>query len=113
MLPQINTISKRKEVEAVFKKGRSRFGFFCGVKVKKGETQHTRFVIVVPAKVIKKATGRNRVKRRISEIARIELPRLQPGWDIFILALPPAKESNYQELQRELTQHFRHLHLYA
>lgn len=112
MLPRKHTINKKKEIETLFQKGRSSFGGPCGVKVIKNNSEITRFAIVVPAKVAKKAVARNTIKRRLSEIARKELPFLQEGWDVFVLALPPAQGQTYRQLQQSLTHHLRRLHIY-
>lgn len=113
MLPKDNKIRKKKEIESVFQEGRASFGGACGVKVKKNPASLTRFVTVVSLKVAKKAVARNRLKRQLQEILRQELPRLQPGWDVFVLALPAARGSEYRELQQSLTRHLRRLGLYA
>ncbi|HEU0266146.1 MAG TPA: ribonuclease P protein component [Candidatus Saccharimonadaceae bacterium] len=41
--------------------------------------KHSRFAVVVSKKVLKSAVGRNRIRRRIYEIVRAELPHLSPG----------------------------------
>lgn len=65
-----------------------------------------RVAIVISKKVIKGAVGRNRVRRRLFEVVRHELPKLQSNSDIVVLvfsaevlALP----------QPELVETVRHL----
>ena len=41
--------------------------------------------IVISKKVLKSAVGRNRVRRRLFEIVRGELPKLQPNSDIALI----------------------------
>lgn len=49
------------------------------------------------------AVVRNRVKRRLREIARRRvLPRVAPGWDLVIIAWPPAATANSAALADEL-----------
>ena len=44
-----------------------------------------RIAVVISKKVIKSAVGRNRVRRRLFEIMRHELPKLQPNSDIALI----------------------------
>lgn len=49
------------------------------------------------------AVARNRVKRRLREIARRQmLPRVAPGWDLVIIAWPPAAMADSAALAAEL-----------
>jgi len=95
MLNKKNKIQKKKEVENVFKNGKSSFDKFLGLKVIKTENKINRFVIVVSAKVSKKAVKRNYIKRRLHEIARLNLRYLDQGHDFFVLALPPIIEKTF------------------
>lgn len=47
--------------------------------------KHSRFAIVVSKKVHKSAVGRNRIRRRLYEIVRLELPRMKQVHDVAIL----------------------------
>lgn len=44
-----------------------------------------RVAVVISKKVIKSAVGRNRVRRRLYEIMRQELPKFQPNSDIVLI----------------------------
>jgi ribonuclease P protein component len=44
-----------------------------------------RVAVVISKKVIKSAIGRNRVRRRVYEIVRQELPTIQPNSDIVFI----------------------------
>ena len=55
-----------------------------------------RVAVVVSKKVLKSAVGRNRIRRRIYEVVRLELPAIEPKHDIVllvfsseVLTLPP------------------------
>lgn len=47
--------------------------------------KHSRFAVVVSKKVHKSAVGRNRIRRRIYEVVRHELPHLSPAHDVAIM----------------------------
>lgn len=66
--------------------------------------QPTRVGIVVGGKVSKRATIRNRIKRRLRSGLRQLLPSLSPGWQLVIIARPAAWECDYAQFLRELEQ---------
>lgn len=45
----------------------------------------SRVAVVISKKIIKRAVGRNRARRRVYEIVRNELSELQPNHDIVLL----------------------------
>lgn len=58
---------RKKEVERLFKKGQFKKGANFTIKYLKNRAGHFRVAIVIPKKVIAKATDRNRLKRKIAE----------------------------------------------
>lgn len=75
--------------------------------------RHSRFAVVVSKKVHKSAVGRNRIRRRMYEIIRAELPKITSAHDIVvivtsgeILTLPAS------DLQQLLQQSFQQAKLY-
>lgn len=68
--------------------------------------KHSRFAVVVSKKVHKSAVGRNRIRRRIYEVARHELPKFKAPHDVAIMvfsseliSLPASElEQTIQEL---------------
>ena len=68
--------------------------------------KHSRFAIIVSKKVHKSAVGRNRMRRRLYEIVRHELPKMTRPHDVAIMIFSsevinaPADELN--ELLRQL-----------
>lgn len=47
--------------------------------------KHSRFAVVVSKKVHKSAVGRNRIRRRVYEIVRHELPHFKSPHDVAIM----------------------------
>lgn len=46
----------------------------------------TRIAVVVPKKISKRAVVRNRARRRVYEICRLNLSKIRPGYTIIITA---------------------------
>ena len=109
MLPKKFRLTKTEEIAKIFKNGRSSFDKILAVKMLAAENKAGRFVVVVSAKVSKKAVVRNKIKRRLHEIIRLNLPKIKSGLDFFILALPAAKEADYHDLEKSLQNHWQRL----
>ena len=73
--------------------------------------QTTRLGLTVGTK-IGGAVVRNRIKRRIREIYRLEEPLLKPGFDLVVVARSRAKTADYRTLERELKKAFAAAGLY-
>lgn len=71
----------------------------------------TRLGLTVGTK-IGGAVVRNRIKRRIREIYRLEEPLLKPGFDLVVVARSRAKTADYRTLERELKKAFAAAGLY-
>ena len=64
--------------------------------------EHVRIGLIVSRKVARKAVHRNQIKRRLREILRTWMPYLRPGWDLIVVARPPAREASFHELKHIL-----------
>jgi ribonuclease P protein component len=73
---------------------------------------HSRFGFVVSRRV-GKAVMRNRTKRRIRSATHEWLPQLLPGYDLVIVAHPPASGASYAELVEGLGSLFERARLLA
>lgn len=68
---------------------------------RKNRTAANRVGITV-SKKLGKAVVRNRVRRRIREVYRLNEDRFTPGWDIVIVARSRAVEVSFQKLTDSL-----------
>ncbi len=112
MLAAKNRLTKDKEFDNVFKKGESNYNKLLGVKVVINNLSKNRFGIITGLKISKKATERNRVKRRVREVIGSELGNLKTGFDVIIISLPAIKDASYQEIEKSIIKHFKKLGLY-
>lgn len=57
--------------------------------IKNPKRDQSRFAVVVSKKIYKSAVKRNRIRRRVYEIIRLELERISPPQDIVITVFTP------------------------
>jgi len=75
--------------------------------------KHPRFSIVVSKKVIKSAVGRNRIRRRLYEYVRVNIPRLESVHDIVIICTSAELRTlPYAQISEQLDQLFNKASLY-
>jgi ribonuclease P protein component len=75
--------------------------------------KNPRFAIVVSKKVHKSAVGRNRIRRRLYEAIRHELPRLKPGMDVVLIVVSgEALAQSSADQAATLEQLFKEANLY-
>jgi ribonuclease P protein component len=74
---------------------------------------HSRFAVVVSKKVHKSAVGRNRIRRRVYEVIRAELPKITSSHDVVIIITSSELISlPADELKELLQQSFQQAKLY-
>ena len=93
MLPVKNRLKKEKDFEKVFKTGKGFKEKFLYLKIKKNNLGVSRFGFVISKKVSKKATSRNKLKRRLRELVKIKLPKIKKGIDGTIVVNPGGEVS--------------------
>ena len=71
--------------------------------VRKNRTEGNRLGITV-SKKLGKAHIRNRVRRRVREIYRLNESLFQPGWDIVVVARSRSVEADFGKLERAFLQ---------
>jgi ribonuclease P protein component len=59
----------------------------------------TRFGFIVSQKVSKKATVRNKVKRRFRQLIRKKLKQFKKGVDIIFIAIPGIEKKDFQAIE--------------
>lgn len=102
MLSKVNRLTKKKDFDAVWQKGRSSFDKIIGIKILANGLKKNRFGIMVGLKVSKLAVERNKIKRRIREIIRSKEVVLRTGFDIAITAMPAARRLKFDGLRDSL-----------
>lgn len=112
MLAKINRLTKDKDFNNVFNNGRSSYNKIIGVKAVANERESSRLGILVGSKVSKKAVERNKIKRQIRGIIRLQINKIKSGYDVVIITFPSILGKDYQEIDKSMNKHFKKLGLY-
>lgn len=99
MLLPANRLQKDSDFSRVHRHGRFFKQQFIAIKSLKNDRSQSRFGFLVGIKISKKAVVRNKVKRRLREVIRLEMPHIKPGFDVVIMVRPEIVDKTYQEIQ--------------
>jgi ribonuclease P protein component len=72
---------------------------------------YSRFGFSVNSR-IGSAVIRNRIKRRLREIARLWMHQIRPGWDVILIARRPIRSADYHQMEAACARLFRRAHLF-
>ena len=90
MLAQRYRFHGHGSLKYVFKNGHRARDKYIGLRVTDNpRRKYTRVSVIVSKKIYKSAVKRNRIRRRIYEIVRHELPQYHGVYDIAITVLSP------------------------
>ncbi|KKR91917.1 MAG: Ribonuclease P protein component [Parcubacteria group bacterium GW2011_GWC2_42_12] len=112
MLVKSHRLVKQKDFEKVFKQGRPYYTKFLGAMILANQLDFNRFGIVISSKVSKKATERNKLKRRIKQAIRGLDKKLKSGLDLAIMARPCFINQEYKIVAGELERIFTKLKIF-
>jgi ribonuclease P protein component len=114
MLSNIYRFHGHGSLRYVYKNGQAVRSHFMTVKYTHNpHRKRPRFAVVVSKKVLKSAVGRNRIRRRVYEIVRHELPHFVSVHDIVIIAFTSELATmSSEELTEAVKQLFDQAGLY-
>lgn len=98
----------RKSFQKVLKEGRTISTSFLVFKYLEQDLPYFRLGILITKKVSKKATERNKIKRRIREIVRLNLPKTSKKLDMVFIVIPGIK-NDFQILKEKVLKIFSKL----
>ena len=94
------SIKNNYEFRRLYSKGKSAATPYLVVYCRKTRRDHNRLGITVTAK-LGKAVVRNRVRRRLREIYRLNEAKLLRGVDMIVVARGRSTSATYWELERD------------
>ena len=103
--PKRARLLKRAEFRRVYDEGQRRNGSYFAVFFRPNGLEETRLGITVPTRV-GKAVLRNRVKRRLREVFRLNRDRFSRGWDIVMNPREAAGRVPFPSLEKEMMRLF-------
>jgi ribonuclease P protein component len=102
MLKKISRLTKDKEFENVLKKGKGIYNPMFSLKALANDLPHNRYGIIVSLKVHKKATERNKIKRRVREALRSFDKLIRIHQDMVIVCRASMVNVEFQEIKKAL-----------
>ena len=98
----------------VYAKGSAKRSRFFTVKTTYNQRRkYSRFSVVISKKVHKSAVGRNRMRRRIYEVIRSEIPKMKSVQDVaVIVSSAEVMALPYDELYSQITTLFKQAGMY-
>ena len=93
-------LKKNYDFRRAYRRGRSAAEPCLVVYARRNNTAENRVGFTVSAK-LGHAVVRNRVRRRLREIYRLNEQRFRPGYDIVVVARGRSVPADYQRLERE------------
>ena len=107
MLPKINRLKNKKDIGRVLKNGKGFKDGFLILKVIKNNFKNPRFTSIVSHKVSRKASLRNKIRRKLSELVRIKIKRVKEGVDLILIAVPGLEEKDFWEINETINKLFQ------
>jgi len=112
MLKKELRVRKQKEFDFIYKKGKKLKTRFFTVIFTPNDLDFNRFAFIVSAKVDKKAVVRNKIKRRLRDIIKLNYSKLKKPFDFIIIAFPQSKQVGFQDLKSDLEAAFKKNKIY-
>ena len=93
------TVKENYEFRRIYRKGKSAVSPQLVIYCQRNRRGHSRLGVSGSTK-LGCAVVRNRVRRRIREIYRLNKAKMLPGYDLIVVARVRAVETDYQKLDR-------------
>jgi len=90
------------EFRGVLKSGKKAFSANLMLKFRENRLTLPRFGFIVSTKFNKRATARNRAKRLMREVIRLNLSKIKAGYDFIFSMKGEAPELEYPGMEREI-----------
>lgn len=107
MLPKENRLKKKKDFDNVFKNGRGYKEDFLYLKIIGNDLKNSRFGFVIGKNFSNSAVVRNKMRRRLRELVKINLPSIKKNIDGVIVVRPGLEITDFWELEEKIKNIFK------
>jgi len=98
----LSSIKLKKEFDLIYKRGRVSGGTFFSLRfLENRKREPSRFTIIISTKISKKAVIRNRKKRQMREIVRLNFDKMKPNYLVLLTLKEESLGASYQDLEKE------------
>lgn len=104
------TVKENYEFRRIYRKGRSAVSPYFVVYCQKNRAGASRLGVTV-SKKLGHAVVRNRVRRRIREIYRLNRDKMRPGWDVIVVGRGRSAAGPYRKMNEAYLDCLRRLSL--
>lgn len=104
MLAKKYKLTRKDDIPNILEEGKEIKSQYFVIKYTNSDHEDNRFAIVVSSKISKKAVTRNRLRRQIFEIIRLNPEKIseKSPKNIIILVRKPILELKYEDLETQL-----------
>lgn len=111
MLKRINRLKKRYQFNYVYKSGEHYSSEHIVLYVVSSKTKSIKVGFAVTKKV-GHAVVRNKIRRRLREIVKIQLPKLKQNYNIIVVAKDNVSEAGFDKLASEFNKLLKKANLF-
>ena len=109
MLAKKYKLTRKDHIQDISRKGKESKSRYFVVKYEDNNEEISRFALTISAKLSKKAVTRNKLRRQLYEIIRLNLEEITTGKNIVILLRFAALDLNYEDLEKNLLKQLKNI----
>ncbi len=102
MLPKKFRLHNDKDIKRLVQGGKTFFLPQMIIKYQKNNQLGTRLAVVVSTRVDKRAVVRNRVKRQIREVLRMEVLKIKKNQDILFIIKKSCLDLSFVDIKKQI-----------
>lgn len=107
MLLKLYRLQKNEDIKKISQKGKRFKEDFLILKTISNNLNRTRFGFIVSQKLSKKATLRNKIRRKLRELVRLKLKEIKKGIDAIVIASPGLETKDFWEINESINKLFK------
>jgi len=102
MLSRKFRLRKKEEISRIFQRGSFVSGHDFVFKFLPNKSSQIRVAVIIGKKLCKSAVARNRIRRRLREVVRLNFDSLPTGFDLLVIARTlDLREINFTKLNQD------------